>query len=298
MKLFAPEYYKEFACIADACRHSCCIGWEIDIDEETQKKYGIMTHDYGKMIRNSMEGGWAPHFTLDKDARCPHLDEKGLCRIITNLGEGYLCEICREHPRFYHRTAKGLEVGIGMSCEEACRLILSSDAYARFEEIGVRENELLPDFDALLLRDEAYEILAESLPLEERMQRIASRFDVPAAILTDGEWRELLSALEYLRKESRTRFACYTGAPISRDERTEAMLTRALANFIFRHASMATSEYDFRAAVGFSLFCTRLLSSLAAEGGDLHENARLLSEELEYSEENTETVMQEFFFAL
>ena len=34
MKLFAPEYYKQFKCIADKCTHSCCIGWEIDIDEE------------------------------------------------------------------------------------------------------------------------------------------------------------------------------------------------------------------------------------------------------------------------
>lgn len=39
MKLYAPEYYKNFKCIADKCEHSCCIGWEIDIDEETLKKY-------------------------------------------------------------------------------------------------------------------------------------------------------------------------------------------------------------------------------------------------------------------
>ena len=25
MKLFAPKYYKNFVCIADRCRHSCCI---------------------------------------------------------------------------------------------------------------------------------------------------------------------------------------------------------------------------------------------------------------------------------
>mgnify|MGYP006874698003 CR=1 FL=1 len=33
-----PDYYKEFKCIAGECRHSCCIGWEIDIDEETYKR--------------------------------------------------------------------------------------------------------------------------------------------------------------------------------------------------------------------------------------------------------------------
>ena len=39
MKLYAPTYYKNFKCIADACEHSCCIGWEIDIDPEALEKY-------------------------------------------------------------------------------------------------------------------------------------------------------------------------------------------------------------------------------------------------------------------
>ena len=30
-----PDYYSAFRCIAGACKHSCCIGWEIDIDEES-----------------------------------------------------------------------------------------------------------------------------------------------------------------------------------------------------------------------------------------------------------------------
>jgi lysine-N-methylase len=34
MKLIAPDTYPEFCCIADRCRHSCCIGWEIDVDPD------------------------------------------------------------------------------------------------------------------------------------------------------------------------------------------------------------------------------------------------------------------------
>ena len=30
-----PDYYPLFHCIADRCRHNCCIGWEIDIDSRT-----------------------------------------------------------------------------------------------------------------------------------------------------------------------------------------------------------------------------------------------------------------------
>ena len=35
MKIFAPDYYRDFKCSAGNCKHSCCIGWEIDIDEDT-----------------------------------------------------------------------------------------------------------------------------------------------------------------------------------------------------------------------------------------------------------------------
>ena len=50
MKLFAPKYYEDFSCIADKCRHSCCIGWEIDIDPETLAKYSALTADYAAAI--------------------------------------------------------------------------------------------------------------------------------------------------------------------------------------------------------------------------------------------------------
>ena len=29
-----PDYYPAFRCIAGACRHNCCIGWEIEYSQE------------------------------------------------------------------------------------------------------------------------------------------------------------------------------------------------------------------------------------------------------------------------
>ena len=133
MKLYAPKYYEEFKCIADKCTHSCCIGWEIDVDENSYKKYKKSKCQYAKAVLSSIENGDTPHFALKENDRCPHLDERGLCKIIINMGEGYLCDICREHPRFYNFTNYGKEVGIGMSCPEACRIILNSDDYDEFE---------------------------------------------------------------------------------------------------------------------------------------------------------------------
>ena len=30
-----PDFYDDFHCLAAACRHSCCVGWEIDVDEDS-----------------------------------------------------------------------------------------------------------------------------------------------------------------------------------------------------------------------------------------------------------------------
>ena len=43
MIAITPDYYNKFKCIANRCRHSCCIGWEIDIDDSTLQKYNNFT---------------------------------------------------------------------------------------------------------------------------------------------------------------------------------------------------------------------------------------------------------------
>ena len=294
MKIFAPKYYTEFSCIADRCRHSCCIGWEIDIDADTAEKYRRMTGDYANAVRESIEPGDPPHFRLGEGERCPHLDEKGLCRIIKACGEDALCDICREHPRFYHDTCRGREVGLGMACEEACRLILSSDAYAEFIPVGEVPDAELPGFDASACRAELYRMLSDrDLSYAECRKKISERWEVSPSDLSDEAARELLGELEYLQEERRERFQAYSSA-CADPENTEA-LRRALAYFIFRHATPAESEAEFREGVGFALFCERLLVSIAGPE-DLAECARMISEELEYSEENTESIRFEFSF--
>ena len=52
IKLFAPEYYNEFKCIADRCTHSCCIGWEIDVDGDTVEKYESLPAEEKKYVND------------------------------------------------------------------------------------------------------------------------------------------------------------------------------------------------------------------------------------------------------
>ena len=294
MKLRAPKYYTEFACIADRCKHSCCIGWEIDIDADTAEKYRQMTGDYAAAVRESIEPGEPPHFRLGEGERCPHLNERGLCRIIKACGEDALCEICREHPRFYHDTCRGREVGLGMACEEACRLMLSSPDYAEFVSVGEASVEEPPEFDAVAHREALYRLLGDKrISYAERREKIAELWKVSPADLSDEAARELLAELEYLHPERRELFLRYSSK--CADPEDTAELERALAYFIFRHASCARSAEEFREGVGFALFCERLLASIAGPE-NLAECARIISEELEYSVENTESIRFEFSF--
>ena len=301
MKLYAPAYYKRFACIADRCRHSCCVGWEIDIDDDTMQTYAAMNEGYGMTIRQSIDTTDTPHFCLEESERCPHLNERGLCNIILSCGEQYLCDICREHPRFYNDSPLGREVGLGMACEEACRLILESDDYADMIEIEELDREVdIEFFDSLAHRTRIYTLLSnESVPYIEKLQAIYGAYDIWPCVMTDVQWQAKLASLEYLHDEDKHLFASYS-SNLTTPKQAEKALERALAYFIYRHCTEAWDEDDLRARLGFSLFCERLLASMlraanATTAAEMVELARILSEELEYSEDNTRSLTSVFY---
>lgn len=119
-----PDYVPDFKCIADKCLHSCCVGWEIDIDDESLQRFVNEEGILGDRLRRSIKDG---AFVLSQNERCPFLDKSNLCELILAKGEGYLCDICTEHPRYYNFYDNVCEMGIGACCEEAARLILSYD---------------------------------------------------------------------------------------------------------------------------------------------------------------------------
>ena len=308
MELYAPEYYKEFRCIADKCKHSCCIGWEIDIDPESEKRYAAYSGGYGECVKSSVSTEGAAHFKTGADGRCPHLDERGLCRIITSLGENELCDICREHPRFYNLTPQGLEVGVGAACEAAARLILTSDGYDRIVKISEREEECdgaetVENGDpceaftgTLRIRESIFKLLRNtSLPYSERLSKIYELCGVSPSVLSDGEWREIIWGLEYLARDSAERFSAYTSSTHTEEGLGEP-LSRFLAYLVYRHTGGCESEAELRCALGFAFFTERLFASLLkSEGTKEHiELCRLISEELEYSEDNSESIKLEF----
>ena len=122
MKIYVPDYYKDFQCKADRCEHTCCVGWEIDIDSDSLSRFRSMPE-----ISPYIEEGETPHFRLDAGDRCPFLRQDGLCEMIVRHGEDILCQICADHPRFRNYWSDRVEIGLGLVCEEAARIILSRE---------------------------------------------------------------------------------------------------------------------------------------------------------------------------
>ncbi len=120
MKTLVPNYYKSFKCTASSCRHTCCRGWEIDVDGDKLSSYMKDPE-----IAPYIVAGDEPHFKLLPGETCPFLNEEGLCRLIIRSGEDILCNICRDHPRFRNFWADRTEIGLGLVCEQAGRIILS-----------------------------------------------------------------------------------------------------------------------------------------------------------------------------
>lgn len=123
-----PKYFEQFECIGGSCKDSCCIGWELDIDEETYDYYKTLEGEFGDRLRASMREGEDNTFVLKKNGRCPFLNEDNLCDIFINIGEESLCKICTEYPRYSEVVEGYMQSDLNLSCMEAGKLIFSDKA--------------------------------------------------------------------------------------------------------------------------------------------------------------------------
>lgn len=290
MKIYAPSYYENFRCIADKCRHSCCIGWRIEVNEDTLDKARASREPVLNELLLCTESSGNENYIDLVSGRCPFLDGKGLCRIISAVGEEFTPDICKEHPRFYNNLGTRFEVGLGLCCEEAARIILSSDDYNSFIQVGEDDTKLsqAPDFvevrDRLLdqLKNNGYNSAIKSIIKEYRLQK-----------LVNIDFGATYAELEYLDEGNRKVFSCLNTDIITVNE---DYLTRFLAYMIYRYLSVAESELELRAALGFAWISTLTFNHIAIINGaiapeDYYECARIFSSEIEYNENNIDTIL-------
>lgn len=299
MKLVAPDYYKQFSCIADKCEHSCCIGWEIDIDKETFEYYQTVGGALGESLRNNISvcDGTAS-FILDKEERCPFLERDGLCRIIKELGEGALCGICSDHPRFRSFYSKRTEIGLGLCCEAAAELILKQKH--KVEPITLEDDEeRLTDEEISVInfRRQLFAIAQDrDFTVEERLENILDFCSLDLPQKSFDEWADIYCSLERLDEEWTSKLNLLKNAKhFYIPSQLELPFEQLLVYFLYRHIPSALDDGDIISKVGFAVLSVRIIAAILTQekSADIKtaiELCRLYSSEIEYSDENLYTI--------
>lgn len=165
MKLVTPSYYKMFRCTAGACRDNCCRGgWLVGIDEQTEERYRKMPGALGEKLRAALFTQDGETFLKHADEDCPLLRADGLCEVVNEKGPEALGVVCDQFPRFSEYFGERKETGVGLACEEAARIVLSSaPEEARLTENGLTEEPY---------GDDEYE-----KAWDERVSRVRAVFD-------------------------------------------------------------------------------------------------------------------------
>ena len=291
-----PDYYPSFQCIAERCRHSCCIGWEIDIDPHSLRRFLSLKGELGDCLRANItadEDG--AHFTLQEGERCPFLEKSGLCRLIKEKGEGFICRICSDHPRFYHFRSDGIEKGLGLCCEAACDLILNLREPVRLivQDDGRRKTpprKWEQQYSALL-NDLVRIAQARSLRISERMKRILEAVGMENADITPSHWLEVFAGLEHMDKDWER---VLLGAAPEDDPLAfpAEMIEQLLVYFLYRHLFAGCQSHLAPFYAGLAVLSVRMIMAIAGNRQEmLCEVARQYSAEIEYSDENIQKLI-------
>ena len=278
-----PKFYKNFLCKADKCKHSCCKGWEIDIDEETAGKYLAMTGELGAEIRQNIGKNEDSYFfKLTEDERCPFLQKNGLCKIILNIGEENICEICTMHPRFFTMLDDVELCGVGLSCEKTCELLLGDEKDLVFyiedteEEVSFSEvlaviglnlpNEM-QEFSLAVNAEninKVLEIMAKTEPIDENWSKELS-------IMQDMDNVEL-KAKEYL-------------------ENSDKNILNKIYQYILYRQLERLVDIDMEALINYAQYSILFIILHTMISKELGESVRRWSEQIEYDTDNVDLIL-------
>ena len=309
MKLVYPDFYRRFKCIGSKCVHNCCIGWEIDIDDDTYKKYRSADNRLTERFKSCISCEDETHFILDENERCPFLNRDNLCDIILEMGEDSLCQICTDHPRFRNFFGDRTEIGLGLCCEEAVRLLLETDKPLSFiESESDGKTSPLSGTEKWILekRGELISILQNrTKPISTRAREMLRSCETSPEIFPPQKLAEIYLPLERLDNNwtlllRRLESASFDEALLrSVLSQREYEYEHFIVYWLFRHFSEVNCSEDIAPAVRLAYLSFIMISSLDAlyfsENGatprkQRAEHIRMYSSEIEYSQENLEAL--------
>lgn len=295
-----PDYYNDFECIAQKCTHNCCIGWEIDIDEDSLSFYENVDGEFKDRFEKSISYEGTPHFKLDKNERCPFLNSNNLCDIIIAFGENRICDICTQHPRFHNELPGRIESGLGLCCEQACRLILTK----KEKTVLLCDDTYDTDDEIIILRDKVIQVLQNrERTLHDRIDDMLRLCDTKYEKKPLSEYKDVLLSLEILDNEWKNTLCDINDDINSRDidafsqyiKGREYEFEQLCVYYIYRHFANSPDIVSAKQRACFTAFVFDFFYKMGAyylkKTGKYTisrhlDLARAFSSEIEYSDEN------------
>ena len=293
-----PTFYHTFQCKANQCHHTCCQKWTIDVDEETAKLYQTLPTPLGEDLRKFMtvdDEGYYFMFS-DKQPTCPLLREDGLCRVVLELGEDSLCDTCHMHPRFY-KYIEDLELcGVGLSCEESVEKLLATEGDQLLFTIEDDDGEFTAKDRPVL--ENIFDLLALGInpaicqfTLNHSIhycQELVTVYKKTEPI--DEEWTKQLAHLEAMLSSTT---ASTTIDLLKADTIDVSALNKVYQYILYRQIDML-AEYSLESLVRYAFDATVFIALLTHQFGNLPEQIRRWSEQIEYDEDNVALLFNEY----
>lgn len=167
MKIYRPDYVKDFKCDGKACDSRCCRDWRILLDEETRQKYLRLPNceEFFKHVDESAQA-----FKMQSSGACPFLDENFLCKLQLKYGEDFLPAICQSFPRVTYKLSEEIFLqAMTLTCPVAAILILLHDKPISFEVVDNLKARQIFDFTERI--SNAEEFLARQQSAIKILQR-------------------------------------------------------------------------------------------------------------------------------
>ena len=275
------EIYSEFKCKADKCKHSCCKGWEIDIDEDSLLYYKSLDTKLGNEIRQNIHEGEDTFFKLTDDKKCPFLKDDGLCKIIEELGEDALCDICRLHPRFFVEINDYSLAGVGLSCEKASELLFEKKSLNFIicdSQKTISFQELLKMLEIDISQD--YLNLTNIIPQyldEAKIKKILDIFCITEPI--DSNWKNEVLLIKRYYKEYLNNL----------DIKKYEFIYQYI---LFRQLEL-TLNHGIKKIIDYAVYSIIFIMLYERLYHDDIEAVRRWSEQIEYNEDNIEIILNE-----
>ena len=291
-----PTIYHEFQCKANRCENTCCQLWTIDIDEPTAERYHSMTGSLGESVRQAItvddEGS---HFIFSKaQPMCPLLNEKGLCKVVLELGEEGLCDTCHMHPRFY-KYIEDLELcGVGLSCEASVELLARQEPMDLLLFTIEDDHNEFNSEERLTLHN-VFELLAFDLdpnlfkytpkPSKQSFKELLDLYKQTEPI--DENWTAQVNTLSSKLDQLITFVQTYI------QQEDMSLFNKVYQYILYRQIDML-SDYSLESILAYAKSgADYILIASALEGQPLKQVARW-SQQIEYDENNVELLLQHY----